>query len=261
MEIESCSQKVISRAVEPKFLGTEKECDDFFQKKDSFFCHFHFPNSNGEITIYGQLGNEGNGQVIKEARFFTNVKGAPLAFLDALVELSHKRDFHSLPLLRMKEIEAFLRDKNSQPSFPDEGISLFRYYEVIHAFQQSIGKKNAYSQNMEACGEERTPPNIEEYKPHSFLLFDHEKLGEFRDLNEELKRRIVGDVLSYHVRPLLQRDGGDVECVHVLDNLIVVVFHGSCGTCGMSLTTTMDFIKKVLRNELYDSSIDIITDS
>lgn len=261
MELESCSEKVISRSQNPKYLGSEKECDDYFQKKNNFFCHFHFPNSNGEITIYGQLNKEGSAEFIQEARFITNVKGAALAFLDALVELSHKRDFHSLPLLRMKEIEAFLRDKNSIPSFPDEGISLFRYYEVIHAFQQSIGKKNAYSNSFNDDQTERTPPSIEEYSPHSFLLFDYEKLGEFRDLNESLKQRIVGDVLSYHVRPLLQRDGGDVECVHVLDNLVVVIFHGSCGTCGMSLTTTMDFIKKVLRTELYDTSIDIITDS
>ena len=49
-------------------------------------------------------------------------------------------------------------------------------------------------------------------------------MGNFRDLEPDLKVRIVGEILSYHVRPLLLRDGGDVDCVHVLENLIVLVF-------------------------------------
>lgn len=261
MELELCSQKVKERANIPKFIGSEKECEDFMQKKDHFFCHFHFPNSNGEITVYGLLATEGQGQVIKEAKYFTNVQGPALAFIDALVELSHKRDSHSLPLLRLKEIEAFLRTKNSEPSFPDEGIKLLRYYEIIPALKYSISKKNAYAVLNDESTDDKRSPTLEEYRPYTRLLYDRVQMGDFLDLNTELKVQIVSDVLNCHVRPLLQRDGGDVECIHVMDNLVVVNFHGSCGTCGMSLTTTMDFIKKVLRTELYDSSLDIITDS
>lgn len=262
MDLELCSQKVKERAIGPKFIGSELDCEDFMKKKEHFFCHFHFPNSNGEITVYGQLATEGQNQVIKEARYFTNVQGAPLAFLDALIELSHKRDSHSLPLLRMKEIEAFLRNKNSEPSFPDEGIKLLRYYELIPALQYSISKKNAYaSHGVSEAADNKKSPTLEEYRPHSTLLFDREKMGEFAELNNEVKIQLVSDILSCHVRPLLQRDGGDVECVHVMESLVVINFHGTCGTCGMSLTTTMDFIKKVLRTELFDTSIDIITDS
>lgn len=260
MDLELCSQKVKERATIPKFVGSEKDCEDFMQKKDHFFCHFHFPNSNGEITVYGLLATEGQNQIIKEAKYFTNVQGAALAFIDALVELSHKRDSHSLPLLRLKEIEAFLRTKNSEPSFPDEGIKLLRYYEIIGALKYSISKKNAFATNGEALDDKKSP-TLEEYRPFSRFLFDRVQMGEFLELNNDLKIQIVNDVLNCHVRPLLQRDGGDVECVHVMDNLVVVIFHGSCGTCGMSLTTTMDFIKRVLRTELHDSRIDIITDS
>lgn len=260
MELDLCSLKVQERAARPKFLGNEVECEDFMNKKDHFFCHFHFPNSNGEITVYGLLATEGQGQVIQQAKYFTNVQGAPLAFLDALVELSHKRDSHSLPLLRIKEIEAFLRSKNSEPSFPDDGIKLLRYYEIISALKHSISKKSTFSASTETADDKKSP-TLEEYRPHSRFLFDRVQMGEFSDLNNELKVEIVSDVLNCHVRPLLQRDGGDVECIHVMENLVVINFHGSCGTCGMSLTTTMDFIKKVLRTELFDTSIDIITDS
>lgn len=260
MELDICSQKVKDRAMAPRFVGSENECDEYLKKKDHFMCHFHFPNSNGEITVYGQLATEGQSQVIGEARFFTNVQGAPLAFLDAMIELAHKRDSHSLPLLRLKEIEAYLRSRNSEPSFPNDGIQLLRYYELIHALKSSISKKVAYS-TKDSLDTDKKSPSIEEYRPHSTLLFNREKMGEFVLLETELKVEIVSDVLLAHVRPLLQRDGGDVECIHVMENLVVLIFHGSCGTCGMSLTTTMDFIKKVLRTELFDTNLDIITDS
>lgn len=260
MELQSCSMKVNERAQNPKFIGNEQECDEILKENDHFCCHFHFPNSNGEITIYGRLESSGQEKVIKDAKFFTNVKGPALAFLDALVELAHKRDSHSLPLLRIKEIESFLRDRNSAPSFPDEGVQLYRYYEVIHSLQSSISRKSPYAAATTE-GEDKRSPTLEEYKAHSILLYDRIQMGNFLDLNTPLKVQLINDVLSCHVRPLLQRDGGDVECLHVMENLVVILFHGNCGTCGMSLTTTMDFIKKVLRTELYESSLDIITDS
>src|SRR3989344_8454246 len=206
MELDICSQKVRERAMTPRIVGSEDECDEYLKKKDHFMCHFHFPNSNGEITVDGQLRTEGQSQVIGEARFFTNVQGAPLAFLDALIELAHKRDSHSLPLLRLKEIEAYLRSRNSEPSFPNDGIQLLRYYELIHALKNSISKKVAYSVN-DGIENDKKSPSIEEYRPHSTLLFNREKMGEFVLLETELKVEIVSDVLSAHVRPLLQRDG------------------------------------------------------
>lgn len=260
MELEFCSQKVKERSFGPRFQGSVEECEEYLKKKDHFFCHFHFPNSNGEITIYGQLSSPGQQQVIQEAKYFTNVQGAALAFLDALVELSHQRDSHSLPLLRLREIDSFLRTKNTEPAFPDDGLKLYRYYEVIHALKNSITKNKMFAAAIDD-GEEKKSPTIEEYQPHSRLLFDRSHMGEFLELNSDLKVQIVNDILLCHVRPLLKRDGGDVECIHVMENLVVVIFHGSCGSCSMSLTTTMDFIKKVLRTELYDTSLDIITDS
>ena len=45
-----------------------------------------------------------------------------------------------------------------------------------------------------------------------------------------------------------------------MDNVVVINFLGNCGTCGMSLTSTLDFIKKVLRAELNDQSIEVLSD-
>ncbi|GEM_PF-3033637 len=259
IELGFCSQKVRDRIKGPLFIGSEEECNRFLQKSDHFFCHFHFPDSNGEVTVYGQLKTIDQTQVITVARFFSNVQGAPLAFLDALIELAHNKDSASLSLLKPKEIEAYLRTKNSEPSFPNDGIQLLRYYELIHALKHTISKKRDYSIENETDFRKQSP-TIEEYIPHSRHLFNREEMGAFVQLELNLKLKIVNEILTIYVRPLLQRDGGDVECIHVMDNLIVLIYHGNCRTCEMSLATTMDFIKNVIRTELSDKNLNLITD-
>ena len=53
------------------------------------------------------------------------------------------------------------------------------------------------------------------------------------------------------IRPMLQRDGGDVELVDVDDNGVVKVrLVGACAGCAMSQITLKQGIEKVLINEI-----------
>ncbi len=53
-----------------------------------------------------------------------------------------------------------------------------------------------------------------------------------------------------HVRPMLQRDGGDVELIDVLDNGTVKVrLTGACGGCPMSQVTLKQGIARVLKEK------------
>lgn len=53
------------------------------------------------------------------------------------------------------------------------------------------------------------------------------------------------------IRPMLQKDGGDVELVDVDDNGIVKVrLTGACAGCAMSQITLKQGIEKVLLNEI-----------
>lgn len=55
------------------------------------------------------------------------------------------------------------------------------------------------------------------------------------------------------IRPMLQRDGGDVELVEVTDDGIVKVrLVGACGTCPMSTLTLKNGIEAKLRQEISD---------
>ena len=53
------------------------------------------------------------------------------------------------------------------------------------------------------------------------------------------------------IRPLLQRDGGDVELVEVTsDGVVKVRLTGACGGCPMSQMTLKMGIEKALKEEI-----------
>ena len=52
------------------------------------------------------------------------------------------------------------------------------------------------------------------------------------------------------IRPMLQRDGGDVELVEVEDGVVKVRLQGACAGCPMSQMTLKNGIEKILKQEI-----------
>ena len=52
------------------------------------------------------------------------------------------------------------------------------------------------------------------------------------------------------IRPMLQRDGGDVELVEVKDGIVTVRLQGACSGCPMSQMTLKNGIEKFLKKEI-----------
>mgnify|MGYP001011291178 FL=1 len=53
------------------------------------------------------------------------------------------------------------------------------------------------------------------------------------------------------VRPMLQRDGGDVELVEVTaDGIVKVRLQGACGSCPMSTMTLKMGIEKAIKEQI-----------
>lgn len=52
------------------------------------------------------------------------------------------------------------------------------------------------------------------------------------------------------IRPLLQRDGGDVELVDVIDGIVKVRLTGACKGCPMSQMTLKQGIERLLMQEV-----------
>lgn len=66
-----------------------------------------------------------------------------------------------------------------------------------------------------------------------------------------MEKKQVEDVLA-KVRPMLQRDGGDVELVEVEDGVVKVRLVGACGGCPMATLTLKRGIEAKLREEIPD---------
>jgi Fe-S cluster biogenesis protein NfuA len=65
-----------------------------------------------------------------------------------------------------------------------------------------------------------------------------------------LERTVVQGVID-RVRPMLQRDGGDVQLVDVTeDNIVKVKLVGACGTCPMSTMTLKNGIESELKKSI-----------
>ncbi len=52
------------------------------------------------------------------------------------------------------------------------------------------------------------------------------------------------------IRPMLARDGGDVELVEVSDGKVKVRLTGACGGCPMSTMTLKMWIEQIMKKEI-----------
>ncbi|MFI5330159.1 MAG: NifU family protein [Desulfobaccales bacterium] len=52
------------------------------------------------------------------------------------------------------------------------------------------------------------------------------------------------------IRPMLQRDGGDIELVDVTDGIVKVRLTGACKGCPMSQMTLKQGVEKLLMKEV-----------
>lgn len=66
--------------------------------------------------------------------------------------------------------------------------------------------------------------------------------------SNDLKAR-VAEVLN-QIRPALQRDGGDVALVDVVDGVVQVELQGACKGCPMSQMTLAFGIGRVLKDKI-----------
>jgi Fe-S cluster biogenesis protein NfuA len=62
-------------------------------------------------------------------------------------------------------------------------------------------------------------------------------------------REKVEEVIG-KIRPMLQRDGGDIELLDVADGVVKVKLTGACGSCPMSTMTLKMGVESTLKKEI-----------
>jgi Fe-S cluster biogenesis protein NfuA len=65
---------------------------------------------------------------------------------------------------------------------------------------------------------------------------------------EDLKKSVEQALAK--IRPMLQRDGGDIELVEVTDGIVKVRLTGACKGCPMSQMTLKQGVEKLLLKEV-----------
>ncbi|MGA1841780.1 MAG: Fe-S cluster assembly protein NifU [bacterium] len=61
------------------------------------------------------------------------------------------------------------------------------------------------------------------------------------------KIRMIEETIEREIRPALQRDGGDVELIDVVENRVLVAKRGACSFCKASEQTLKNFVEVKLR--------------
>ncbi len=67
----------------------------------------------------------------------------------------------------------------------------------------------------------------------------------------------IEQALDGHIRPTLQKDGGDLEIVDIKDMLVYCRLKGACAGCVGASQTLKAFVEQVLKDEI-DERIKVI---
>ncbi len=86
----------------------------------------------------------------------------------------------------------------------------------------------------------------------------------YSDPNPEVDRRkklppelrAIEEIIDRTIRPGLQGDGGDIQCVEYKENVLLIAYQGACGTCPSSTTGTLEAIRAILKDE-YNPEIEV----
>ncbi|MBL7114696.1 MAG: Fe-S cluster assembly protein NifU [Kiritimatiellae bacterium] len=66
------------------------------------------------------------------------------------------------------------------------------------------------------------------------------------------KIRLIEETLEREIRPMLQKDGGDIELIDLDGSRVIVAMRGMCAHCSLSEVTTKEVVEKKLREFVAD---------
>ena len=68
-------------------------------------------------------------------------------------------------------------------------------------------------------------------------------------MSTEERQAAIKECIDQTIRPVLQRDGGDIELLSIAeDDVVNVKLKGACAHCPMAMMTIKGFVEKQLRS-------------
>lgn len=81
------------------------------------------------------------------------------------------------------------------------------------------------------------------------------KVEETPRMTQLQKIRIIEETIDREIRPILRRDGGDLELYDVTGDRVLVKFVGACVGCAVSAVTLKDVVESQLREAVSDDIV------
>lgn len=137
----------------------------------------------------------------------------------------------------------------AQALFDLRGVDQIHFFQnVVTVSKFSFEDWEHLEPAVQTCLESFAPdhdPNFKQVDP----------LAEARaSLSPELRQ--IEEILDKRIRPGLQGDGGDLLVKDYKDNVLLIKYQGSCGTCPSSTMGTLEAIRAILREE-YNPDIEV----
>lgn len=60
----------------------------------------------------------------------------------------------------------------------------------------------------------------------------------------------INKIIDAEIRPLLQRDGGDLDVISYQDKVLIISYKGACGGCPHATMGTLKFIEETLKSKV-----------
>ena len=228
--------------------------------------------------------------IIKDARFKTFGCGSAIAAASALTEMIKGKSLEDaakitnqdiaeylggLPIEKMhcsvmgqEALEAAIADFKGiklEAAEEDEGEVVCKCFGVTDTKIKRVALANNlhsveevtnYTKAGGGCG--ACIPRIEDLL-EELWRDEAEKRRAGTRLTTVQKIKKIEEVLAEEVRPILKRDGGDVELVDLADNRVVVRLMGMCRGCMASDLTLKGLVQDKLR-ELIDPTLEVVED-
>ena len=231
-----------------------------------------------------------DGGLIKDARFKTFGCGSAIAAASALTEMIKGKSLEEASRITNKDIAGFLgglpeekmhcsvmgqealeaaianyRGVKKEAHKEDEGEIVCKCFSVTDQKIKRVALANNlhtveeitnYTKAGGGCG--ACIPKIEDLLEEVWRGESARKApGGRLTMVQKIKR--IEEVLEEEVRPILKRDGGDLELIDVVENKVIVRMMGMCQGCHASELTTKGLVQEKLR-ELVDPTLEAVED-
>jgi NifU-like protein len=228
--------------------------------------------------------------VIEDARFKTFGCGSAIAAASALTELIKGKTLEEAAKITNQDIADFLgglpkekmhcsvmgqealeaaiadyRGVKLEAHEEDEGEVVCKCFGVTDSKIKRVAMANNlhtveeitnYTKAGGGCG--ACLPRIEDLLDELWRQ-EGEKMTEGGRMTTVQKIRKIESVIDEEIRPVLKRDGGDLELIDLADNKVVVRMMGMCQGCSTSALTLKGLVEEKLR-ELVDPTLEVVED-